>query len=292
MSEIKESRDFPLFTSSRPSRAAKKKQAEAEEASSDQSDAMLTEICSLGASLGNIDGRLSAIDSRLDNISTSVVAIQESLSNLTGRVASNESRLTEAEARISAAEDGMLTQERRITSRDKELSLLRAKIDDLENRGRWKNLRIVGLPEKAEGSDPIVQYLTRMLPKWLDLTPETRFEIERAHRSLGPVPGANHVPRSVLVRFLRYVDKELILQAAQKKRYISHEGIQLRFFQDVSAEVLKKRREFDEVRKKLSACDMFRGFAYPAKLRCLHGTQMHFFFLSSRSHGVFENIGR
>ncbi|KAI2653745.1 LINE-1 type transposase domain-containing protein 1 [Labeo rohita] len=229
MSEIKESRDFPLFTSSRPSRAAKKKQAEAEEASSDQSDAMLTEICSLGASLGNIDGRLSAIDSRLDNISTSVGAIQESLSNLTGRVASNESRLTEAEARISAAEDGMLTQERRN-----------------HNRGRWKNLRIVGLPEKAEGSDPVVQYLTRMLPKWLDLTPETDFEIERAYRSLGPVPGANHVPRSVLVRFLRYVDKELILQAAQKKRNISHEGIQLRFFQDVSAEVLKKRREFDD----------------------------------------------
>lgn len=91
MSEIKESQDFPHFASSRPSTAAKKTQAEAEEASSDQSDAMLTEIH----------------------------------------------------------------------------SLVNCTIFDTD------------------------------VPKWLDLTPETHFEIEQAHRSLGPVPGADHAPRSV-----------------------------------------------------------------------------------------------
>ncbi|GAA6110804.1 zinc finger BED domain-containing protein 1-like [Tachysurus ichikawai] len=114
-----------------------------------------------------------------------------------------------------------------------------------------------------------------MLPKWLDLTADPHFEIERAHRSLGSAPGANRAPQSVLVCFLRYANKERILQAARKKRNISHEGSQLRFFQDVSAEVLRKRREFDDVRRTLSARDMF--FAYPAKLRCLHGIQMHLF---------------
>lgn len=43
---------------------------------------MLTEMRSLGTSLGNIDGRLSAIDNILDDISTSVTSIQEALSNL------------------------------------------------------------------------------------------------------------------------------------------------------------------------------------------------------------------
>ncbi|GAA6101639.1 uncharacterized protein LOC113020645 [Tachysurus ichikawai] len=277
MSKNKETRDFPLFTSSRPSRNVKKKQAEPEEASPDPMDAMLTEIRSLGTSLGIIDGRLSTIDNRLDNISTSVTSIQEAFSNLSGRVASNESRLTEAEARVSSAEESMLAHERKITSQDKELALLSiAKVDDLENRGRRKNLRVVGLPEKAEGSEPIAQFLTRMLPKWLDLTADLHFEMERAHRSLGSASRANRAPRSVLVRFLRYADKEIILQTARKKR-ISHEGSQLSFFHDVSAEVLRKRREFDDVRRTLSARDMFRGFAYPAKLRCLHGTQMHLF---------------
>ncbi|GAA6078035.1 zinc finger BED domain-containing protein 1-like, partial [Tachysurus ichikawai] len=65
--------------------------------------------------------------------------------------------------------------------------------------------------------------------------------------------------------------------ANSAKKRISHEGSQLRFFHDASAEVLRKRREFDDVRRTLSARDMFRGFAYPAKLRCLHGTQMHLF---------------
>ena len=79
MSKNEEMRDFPLFTSSRPSRSVKKKQAEPEEALSDPMDAMLAEIRKLGTSLDNIDGRLSTIDNRLDNISTSVTSIQEAL---------------------------------------------------------------------------------------------------------------------------------------------------------------------------------------------------------------------
>lgn len=277
MSESKETREFPLFNS-RSSRNTKKKHAEAEqETSSDQADIMLMEIRSLGSSLANIEGRLSAIDNRLDNISTSVTSIQETISNLSGRVDSNETRLTEAERRISDVEDSMPARDSKIASLDKELTSLRAKVDDLENRSRRKNLRIVGLPEKTESSEPMAQFLSKRLPEWLDLAPDSRFEIERAHRSLGPVPGANRPPRSVLVRFLRYTDKEFILQAARRKRSISHDGSQLRFFQDVSAEVLKKRREFDDVRKILSGRNMFRGFVYPAKIRCLHETEMHVF---------------
>ncbi|KAG1971149.1 LINE-1 type transposase domain-containing protein [Pimephales promelas] len=116
-----------------------------------------------------------------------------------------------------------------------------------------------------------------MIPKWLDLSSDLNLEIERAHRSLAPAPGVNDPPRSVLVRFLRFSDRERILHAALKKRQITHDDKQIRFYQDLSVEVMRKRREFDAVKRVLVDRKMFRGFAYPAKLRCLHESELRTF---------------
>lgn len=277
-----ETQDFPLFSSSR-SQKKKKQNTSAETTSAsastsvEQTDPVLNEIRSLSTQLGNIDGRFDTIESRLDAISNSVSVVHETLSNLSQRVSSIDSRVTETENRISTTEDALQTRERELSTLTKTVTRLQAKVDDLENRGRRKNLRVVGLPEKAEGSTPLAQFLMEMIPKWLDLSFDPRLEIERAHRSLGPVPGGSDPPRSVLVRFLRYADKERIIQAALKKRYITHEGKQVRFFQDLSVEVMRKRKEFDTVRKILIDRKMFRGFAYPAKLRCLFGSELRTF---------------
>lgn len=278
MSETQDPKDFPLFSTSR-SQKKKKQTASAETSSSstEQTDTVLHEIRALSARLGNIDGRFDTIERRLDDISTSVSAVHETLSNLSQRVSSNESRLTEAEDRISTTEDTLRAREGEFSTLTRMVTQLQAKVDDLENRGRRKNLRIVGLPEKAERSTPLAQFLRETIPKWLDLSSDLNLEIERAHRSLAPAPGVNDPPRSVLVRFLRYSDRERILQAALKKRHITHDDKQIRFYQDLSADVMKKRREFDAVKKILVDRKMFRGFAYPAKLRCLHESELRTF---------------
>ncbi|KAL1260426.1 hypothetical protein QQF64_008253 [Cirrhinus molitorella] len=87
---------------------------------------------------------------------------------------------------------------------------LQAKVDDLENRGRRKYLKIVGLPEKAEGSGPFSSYLQDMIPKWLDLPVDFPvLDIVRAHRSpTFASANPNSPPRSILVQFLRFSDKE------------------------------------------------------------------------------------
>lgn len=120
-------------------------------------------------------------------------------------MSSIDSRVTETENRISTTEDALQTRERELSTLTKTVTRLQAKVDDLENRGRRKNLRVVGLPEKAEGSTPLAQFLMKMIPKWLDLSFDPRLEIERAHRSLGPVPGGSDPPRSELFcRFLLF----------------------------------------------------------------------------------------
>ena len=64
--------------------------------------------------------------------------------------------------------------------------------DDIENRLRRNNVRIVGLPEKTEGRDP-----TTFIESWLvEIFGKEAFSpfftVERAHRTPGrpPQPGA------------------------------------------------------------------------------------------------------
>ncbi|KAJ8375824.1 hypothetical protein SKAU_G00064040 [Synaphobranchus kaupii] len=95
------------------------------------------------------------------------------------------------------------------------------------------------------------------LSVWLDLPPGLSLEIERAHRSLGPIPGTGNPPRSVV---------------------------------DLSAEVMRKRREFSVVRKALADRDMFRGFAYPARLRCMHNGKLHTFLTPAAVKDFLNNI--
>ncbi len=170
-------------------------------------DPVLNEKRALSIRMGNIDGRFDTIKSRLDVISTSVSAVHETLSNLSQRVSSSESRLMEAENRISTTEDALQACERELSALTKTVTQLQAKVNDLENRRRCKNLRIVGLPKKTAGSTPLPQFLREMIQKRLDFSFDLQLEIERVHRSLGPAPGVNDPPQSVLVRFLRYADR-------------------------------------------------------------------------------------
>uniref|UniRef100_A0A8B9GU86 L1 transposable element RRM domain-containing protein n=1 Tax=Astyanax mexicanus TaxID=7994 RepID=A0A8B9GU86_ASTMX len=140
------------------------------------------------------------------------------LADLTERVASNETRLSGAKNRVSDMEDCSNSHSSQLAALEKRAQLLQSKVDDLENRGRRKNIKIVGLPEQAEGSTPLAEFLCAMLPKSFGLPSGFAPEIEHAHRSLAPAPPERGPPRSVLVRFLRYPDKETVLRAAPQKR--------------------------------------------------------------------------
>lgn len=78
------------------------------------------------------------------------------------------------------------------------------KTDDIENRLRRNNVRIVGLPEKVEGRDPTV-----FVEGWLqEVFGKEAFSpiytVKRAHRAPPrPLPSALPPPRSILARLLK-----------------------------------------------------------------------------------------
>ncbi|KAB5533058.1 hypothetical protein PHYPO_G00127270 [Pangasianodon hypophthalmus] len=109
---------------------------------------------------------------------------ENSFAALAERVTDIETRLTEAEQRISSAEDSATVTDGQLANLKIVVEQLQAKMDDLENRGCRKNLKIVGLPEEAEGTIPLASFLQDVIPKWLELPPDFHnIDIDWGHRS-------------------------------------------------------------------------------------------------------------
>lgn len=73
--------------------------------------------------------------------------------------------------------------------------------------------------------------------------------IQRCHRSLGPKPPPNSNPRSIVIHFLEYTTKDLVLRSAWGKKVIQLKGGWVYFDQDYPSDILAKRKAYNPIRK-------------------------------------------
>uniref|UniRef100_A0A8C5QMZ0 Uncharacterized protein n=1 Tax=Leptobrachium leishanense TaxID=445787 RepID=A0A8C5QMZ0_9ANUR len=122
--------------------------------------------------------------------------IQSVLSQLT----SQAHRLTEVEDRVSTLEDGFHPLQAQLEKQDLIIQGLTEKLDDLENRSRRNNLRVIGLPESVKGQ-ALSEWAADWLPSQLGYGDSSRpVAVERVHRvgpDLNPRAGR---PRPVIMR--------------------------------------------------------------------------------------------
>ncbi|XP_038673344.1 uncharacterized protein LOC119976703 [Scyliorhinus canicula] len=88
---------------------------------------------------------------------------------------------------------------------------LRARMNDLENRFRRQNLRVVGLPECLEGLSPtkfMAQLVWKMVREGKMATP---LELYQAHNSLRQKPRAVVPLHAISMRFHSFEEKEKVL---------------------------------------------------------------------------------
>uniref|UniRef100_A0A3P9HWN9 L1 transposable element RRM domain-containing protein n=1 Tax=Oryzias latipes TaxID=8090 RepID=A0A3P9HWN9_ORYLA len=194
-----------------------------------------------------------------------------------------EERTTEMEDRISATEHTTGAAEKRIKALESQIQALTEHVDDLENRGRRKNIQIIGLPEEAEGSNP-TRFFETWIPSLLGMEAKNgRVKIERAHRTLAPKPGPNQRPRPILIRFHNFVDKQRVLDAGRVS--VKFQESSIMFFQDLSAAVMPKRKGFYEVKKHLRYTGAKYMMLYPATLKILHHGEARSFDSPERAMG-------
>lgn len=159
-------------------------------------------------------------------------------------------RLAEAEERIDEVETlGADVKEYLLALKESHLEL-QSKVTELEGFSRRNNIRIYGLKEGAEGTS-MLNFIENLLKTELAAdTGLTELGIERAHRALGPRPAESAPPRSTVIKFLKYSTKEKILRAAWKKT-IAVDGRKVFFDHDYATAVMKKRREYQHIKKVL-----------------------------------------
>lgn len=119
-------------------------------------------------------------------------------------------------------------------------------------------------------------FLEKWLPEILEMDPShCSLIIERAHwipsqgrrRQAGNMP-----PRTIIMKFLNFKQKEQVLKATRAKGIIKYKDHNLCFFPDLSAEAHRKQRSYDAVHQKLRDKGISRHrIIFPARLLLMHG---------------------
>ena len=159
-----------------------------------------------------------------------------------------------------------------ITAAAIEWKKMAEKIDALESYTRRNNIKIVGLPEGVEGEDPII-FFQDWIKNCLGVQRPGGIEIERAHRALRPKPSANEKPRSVLIKFLRFQDREMVLKSVGRNiregKPIKYKGNKLLFYPDISNALLKRKKEFNKAKNILWKKGYKFTLLHPATLKIM-----------------------
>ncbi len=116
--------------------------------------------------------------------------------------------------RVDSVQAAACEDRRTVTDLQNQLEQLTEKMTDIEDRSRRNNVRLVGLPEGAEGSDA-AGFLRANLSKWIPSLKGRDIEIDRAHRVYDGRKNSDR-PRTLIFHVLRWHDRSEILKGARQ----------------------------------------------------------------------------
>lgn len=203
--------------------------------------------------------------------------ILSELKTLKSTLQAHEVKLQEVGDSLTDVDARVATLEKLCSDLVQDNAKIKLKLEDLENRSRRNNIRVIGIPEREEGPRPAA-FMEAFL---LEVFGEDSFAkppvVDRAHRSPAPTPKQNQPPRPMIVRLHHFQTKERILRLSREKGQLLFRGAKVHFYPDFSAELAKKRATFIPVKGKLREAGMEFALLHPARLRVVHNGTKHFF---------------
>ena len=144
-----------------------------------------------------------------DLIQDALSPLKKSLDDVKKTTDSHTTKINELETALSEYSDQVTEMTATCTKLQAENQALADRVEDAENRARRCNLRLINIPEKAEGTDAVkfmAEFFAEVLGKEVYPTPPV---LERAHR-LGQ--RQENRPRAMIVCFRYYQDKVCALE--------------------------------------------------------------------------------
>ncbi|CAM4611372.1 unnamed protein product [Leuciscus chuanchicus] len=166
--------------------------------------------------------------------------VNQKLNGLVTDLNATAERIDEAEQRVADLEENTAELKEVLGQSIQIQENLQERLLDLEARSRRNNIRIFGIPEGCEENNA-QEFVESIIKTELSLG-DLDLKIQRCHRALGPKPPTDAYPRSVVVFFLEYKTKELVLRSAWRKKEVNCNGKRIFFDQDYPPEIQQKRR--------------------------------------------------
>ncbi len=194
-------------------------------------------------------------------------SLEEKLVQTETTVADHGRRIPSVETSATALQERMYILEKQCAALADSNTKLAAKAADLEGRSRRNNIRIIGLPESIEGTQPTAFFSDLLVEVFGRQTLHSPPELDRAHRALtGRLPHTAK-PQAVIIRFHRYQTRELVIREARKRRgNLQYQGKPIRIFEDYTPEVLEQRTKNREVMSSLYNLGLKPSLLFPARL--------------------------
>lgn len=103
------------------------------------------------------------------------------------------------------------------------------------------------------------------------------YAVERAHR-IPPKPGPLGTrPRTLILKFFNFRDRDEVLRAARVQRDLDYQNTKLLIFPDYLVETQKMRRSFDQVKAAMCTRGIRYSVLFLARLRVQDGETTRFF---------------
>lgn len=194
--------------------------------------------------VGACNGSLKELCEQMKGVKADLLLVRQDLQK-------TAERTTALEERVSGLEDNVSPIIKEIKWLKEQISKQDSKLDEMENRSRRDNVRLVGLPERSEGANPI-----EFLEKWLGElfgkeSFSASFAIVRAHRIPFRAPPEGGHPRPLLLRFLNYKDKVSLLRKTREAGEVLFKGAKISFYSDFSPDLQRRRVEYTQAKRNL-----------------------------------------
>nr|XP_014353680.1 PREDICTED: uncharacterized protein LOC106706793 [Latimeria chalumnae] len=173
-----------------------------------------------------LEKAISTLDGKLDKIATRLVEVENRADNLEKTVEGINTKVKENDATT----DHCLSLSKSVVRENK---FLKRQLEQLDNRSRAANLRILGIPEE-EGLQGLSVFLTDWIPKALHLEDSLpspfivkSYKIPPAKKRVG-----TNQP-TILMKLISEDIRDLILQTARKLKTVFYQGNKILFFPDL-----------------------------------------------------------
>ena len=212
------------------------KQAEMDSDHPNDLAAMAIQLSSQSQSIADLSVAIKEISANIEGLKMAMDTNTQHTSEALKQITTNSQRITELECSMQAVtkqHDNLVAA----------METLKDKMVKMEAYSRRDNLVFDGIPE-SENEDCTAKVMSVIKDK-MKVTDTESIKVTRCHR-LGPKsPGPRARPRSIIIKFHYYPDKETVWKA---KKNLAKQNIWVR--EDFPQEIMEKRRVLEPIARK------------------------------------------